>query len=99
MRLTAIVGFVAAVHIGSGSVAAQQPPTNGLPLQASPLGALFTSKNRPGPPPRLLFPTPTPNVRVAAKPTVVCGLTLIPGDSNVDPGIRYEVPQDGPKSS
>ena len=102
MRITAIVAFVAAVHIGSASIAAQQP-TDGLPPKASPLGNLFAPESKPPSPPRFLFPTPTPTlnqppgVRLAPNPTVVCGLTLIPGDPNVDPGIRREVPEDGPK--
>ena len=82
MRLAAILTFVA-VQIGSASMAAQQP-ANGLPPKASS-------------PPRFLFPTPAPNVRLAPKPTVVCGMTLIPADPNVDPGIRHEVPENGPK--
>ena len=91
MRITAIVAFVAVVHIGSTSIAAQQP-TN-----------LFAPKSKPPSPPRFLFPTPTPtlnqpsDLRVAAKPTVICGLTLIPADPNVDPAIRHEVPEDGPR--
>jgi len=90
MRITAIVAFVAVVHIGSTSIAAQQP-TN-----------LFAPKTRSSPP-RFLFPTPTPRLnqppdaRLAQKPTVVCGLTLIPADPNVDPAIRHEVPEDGPR--
>ena len=102
MRITSIVGFVAAVHIGSASIAAQQA-TDGLPPQASPFGNVFAPKSKPPSTPRFLFPTPTPtfnqppDARLAQKPTVVCGLTLIPADPNVDPGIRYEVPEDGPK--
>ena len=103
MRIIGIVAFVAAVHIGSASLAAQQP-TNGLP-EASPFGSLFAQKSKPPSPPRFLFPTPSPRrnqpsgARVVQEPTVVCGLTLIPGDSNVDPAIRREVPEDGPKFS
>ena len=40
MRITAIVAFLAVVHIGSVSIAAQQP-TIGLPPQATPFGSLF----------------------------------------------------------
>ena len=100
MRITSIVGFVAVVHIGSASIAAQQP-TDGLPPKADPFGNLFAPSSKPPSPPRFLFPTPTfnqpPGVRLAPKPTVVCGLTLIPGDPNVDPAIRHEVPEDGPR--
>ena len=101
MRITSIVGFVAAVHIGSASIAAQQP-TDGLPPQASPFGNVFAPKSKP-PSPRFLFPTPAPSfnqppdAHLGQKPTVVCALTLIPADPNVDPGIRHEVPADGPK--
>ena len=102
MRITAIGAFVAAVHIGSAAIAAQQP-TDGVPPQASPLGNLFAPKGKPLSPQGFLFPTPTPalnqppGARLATRPTVVCGLTLIPGDPNVDPAIRREVPENGPK--
>lgn len=102
MRITAILAFVAVVHIGSASIAAQQP-ANGLPPQANPFGNLFARKSKPPSSPRFLFPTPTPTLNqspdghLAPKPTIVCGLTLIPADPNVDPAIRHEVPEDGPR--
>jgi hypothetical protein len=102
MRIAVMIAFVAVVHVGSASIAAQQS-TDGLPPQATPLGNLFAPSSKPASPPRFLFPTPNPtlnqpaNARLAAKPTVVCGMTLIPGDPNVDPAIRHEVPEDGPK--
>ena len=104
MRITAIVAFVAVVHIGSSSLAAQQP-ANGLTPRASSFGNLFAPKSKPPSPPRFLFPTPTPtltqhsDLHLAPQSTVVCGLTLIPGDPNVDPAIRHEVPEDGPRFS
>lgn len=98
MRLTAVVAFVAVVQIGSASMAAQQP-ANGLPPRANLFSNQFAPPSQPSSPPRFLFPTPAPNVRLAPKPTVVCGMTLIPGDPNVDPGIRREVPENGPKFS
>jgi hypothetical protein len=105
MRITAFVAFVAVVHIASASIAAQQP-TNPLPERANPFGNLFAPSSKPPSPPRFLFPTPTPtlnnqppDVRSTTKPTVVCGLTLIPADPNVDPSIRHEVPADGPRFS
>ena len=102
MRITAMVAFVAAVHIGSASIAAQQP-TNGLPPQASPFGNLFAPKREPSSSPRFLLPSPAPRLNQPPEahrvpnPTVVCGLTLIPADPNVDPAIRHEVPEDSPK--
>jgi hypothetical protein len=99
MRITAIVSFVAVVHIGSASVAAQQP-ADGLLPKANSFGNLFAPSSKPPSPPRFLFPTPTPpGLRPAPKPTVVCGLTLIPADRNVDPAIRHEVAEDGPRFS
>jgi hypothetical protein len=94
MRITSMVSFVAVVCIESASIAAQQP-SNGLPPKEN----LFGPPTRTPSSPRLLFPTPRPEVRVAPKPTVVCGLTLIPGDPNVDPAIRHDVPEDGPRFS
>ncbi len=38
-------------------------------------------------------PAPSPN----ARPSVVCGLTVIPVDPNIDPGIRRVVPDTGPR--
>ena len=105
MRITAIIAFVAVVHIGSASIAAQQA-NSGSP-NANPFENLFVPSSKPPSPPRFLFPTPTPiptptprldhppDVRLAPQPTVVCGLTLIPADPNVDPAIRHEVPEDG----
>jgi hypothetical protein len=104
MRITAIIAFVAVVHIESAPIAAQQS-TNGMPPTASPFGNLFAPKSKPSSPPRLLFPTPTPmlnqppDTHLASKPTVVCGLTVSPADPNVDPAIRREVPEDGPRFS
>jgi hypothetical protein len=98
MRITAIVAFVAGVHILSASIAAQQP-TNGLPPRANAFGNLFAQLSKPPSLPRFLFPTPTPDVRLAPKPTVVCGMTVIPVDPNVDPAIRREVPEGGPRFS
>ena len=101
MQITASIAFVAVVQISSGSIAAQQPPTGVLP-KANPLGNLLAPSSKP-PSPRFLFPTPNPSIkqpsdaRLAPNPTVVCGLTVIPGDPNVDPGIRHEVPADGPR--
>ena len=85
MRIAAIVAVVAVVQIGSASIAAQQP-ANGPSLQAKSLGNLFAT--------RLTQPR---DARLASPPAVVCGLTLIPGDPNVDPGIRHPVPEGGPR--
>ena len=54
MRITAIIAFVAVVHIGSASIAAQQP-TDGLPPKANPFGNLFAPSSKPPSPPRFLF--------------------------------------------
>ena len=86
MRITTILAFVAVVHSGSVSIAAQQR-------------ANLFAPSKPSKPTRFLFPTRTPGVQPAPKPTVVCGLTLIPVDPNVDPKIRLEVPENGPRFS
>ena len=102
MRIAAILAFVAVVHIGSASLAAQQP-TDGLPPKANPFGNLFAPSSKPPSPPRYLFPTPTfnqrPSLRIVPKSIVVCGLTLIPADPSVDSAIRHDVPEDGPRFS
>jgi hypothetical protein len=99
MRLTAIVAFVAVVHIGSASIAAQQPPDAETP-KANPYGNLFAPPGTPPPPQRFLFPTPAPRLAQPPaaprqQPAVVCGLTLIPGDPNADPAIRRDATEDG----
>jgi hypothetical protein len=97
MRIAAFIAFVAVVHIGSASIAAGQS-TNGLAPRAN----LLAPPSKPAAPPRYLFPTPlsqAAGAQAAAKPAVVCGMTLIPGDPKVDPGIRHEVPEGGPKFS
>jgi len=94
MRITSMVSVIAVVSIGSASIAAQQP-TNGLPPKEN----LFGPSTKTPSSPRVLFPGPRPEQRLAPKPTVVCGLTLIPADSNVDPAIRHDVPENGPKFS
>jgi hypothetical protein len=98
MRIAAFVSFVAVVHIGSSSLGAQQS-TNGLAPRAN----LFAPSSKPASPPRYLFPTPLSQAHAAAqaakKPTVVCGMTLIPGDPNVDLGIRRDLPEGGPRNS
>ena len=106
MRFAAIVAFVAVVHAGSASTAAQQP-TDGSPLGVTPFADLFAAKSKPAAPPRFLFPTPAPtptprlnqppDVPSGQQPTVVCGMTMIPADPNVDPAIRREVPEGGPR--
>jgi hypothetical protein len=102
MRITVVVAFVAAGSIGSASIAAQQP-VGGLQLKDNPLGNLFAAQSKASSPRRFLFPTPTPKIdepaRLPQRPTVACGLTMIPGDPNVDPGIRHEVPENGSRFS
>jgi hypothetical protein len=99
MRITAMISVVGVVYIGSASAAAQQPPS-GLPKE-NPTGSLFWPATKTPSAPRPLFPSPTPTqrpeLRLAPKPTVVCGLTLMPADPNIDPGIRHDVPEDGPR--
>jgi hypothetical protein len=94
MRIAASIAFVAIVHMGSAPIAAQQT-ANGLAPRAN----LLRPSSKRVAPPRYLFPTPHSQAQAAAKPTVVCGMTLIPGDPKVDPGIRRELPEGGPKFS
>ena len=103
MRITAMLAFVAVVQFGSASMAAQQL-NNGLSPNGNTFGNLFAPRSKPSSP-RFLFPTPAPTLNqhssghVAQEPTVVCGLTLIPGNPNIDPAIRREVPDGGPRFS
>jgi hypothetical protein len=93
MRVAAIVVCIAVLHAGSDSIAAQQQSAN-----------VFAPRSKPSSP-RYLFPTPVPRLTqpsgapLPQKPEVVCGMTLIPADPNIDPGIRQEIPDDGPRFS
>lgn len=40
-------------------------------------------------------PQPTPRRAPAAEPKVVCGMTLIPADPQIDPRFAIPIPQDG----
>jgi hypothetical protein len=87
MHLISTVAVVAIVVAGSGSALAQ--PAAGI--QPSPYGSLF------GKPPKVSAPSPlrftvmprlSTILQGAAKPAVVCGMTLLPGDSKIDLGFQ-----------
>src|SRR5438128_2196303 len=100
MRITGIVSLVAVVCIGSASIVGQQP-TNGLPPK----------ENRFGEPVRVAdqdalaatLPVSDPGAQSASgatprsKTDSRLRLTLTPADPNVDPAIRHDVPEDGPR--
>jgi hypothetical protein len=102
MRLALVVPIVAAVLVGGASISAQQA-----------LGGLPAGRARAAAPDLtipLWFPTawqakPTPRLlqrdkqEVRQKPEIVCGMTLIPADPNIDAAIRHAVPDNGPAYS
>jgi hypothetical protein len=89
----------------------QQPPATAPSPGIGYFGSLFASptprdlfgnrltRSRPTEPqPSLLFKSPRfdqSEPRPADKPTVVCGMTLLPADPATDTGIRRSAPTDG----
>ena len=70
------------------------------PQQANPFGNLFGQRPKTGRKSPSLLTTPLPDRRtdnrVPQQTTVVCGMTLIPADPNLDPAIRRAIPENGP---
>jgi hypothetical protein len=108
MRFARVVPLVAAVFVGGASISAQQALI-GLPTgpastrQAKPLWNLFENPSKPASTSPPLFMTPRLLQRgrqdVRQNPEVVCGMTLIPADPNIDSAIRHAVPENGPTYS
>src|SRR5256885_13815538 len=98
MRNAAVVAFVAFVQIGAVSIAAQEPGA-GLTLNEKPFASLFAPQTKPRSP-RFILEVPPAEPRQSARrgprPAIVCGLTLVPADPNVDSAILHHVPTDGP---
>lgn len=60
----------------------------GFLVSAQPLAASQSANPpRKNPFSKLFAPDPKPQPREAGKPTVVCGMTLIPADPSIDPKI------------
>jgi hypothetical protein len=83
---------------GSGNFTT--PAWFGAPQPANPFGNLFGQRPKTGLKPPSLRTTPLPDQRtvysVPQQPAVVCGMTLIPADPNLDPAIRRALPENGP---
>jgi hypothetical protein len=94
MRVALVVPLVAAVFAGGASISAQpaQRPWN-----------LFENPSKLAATPPPLFMTPRLLQRgqqdVRPTPKIVCGMTLIPADPNIDSAIRHAVPGNGPAHS
>lgn len=56
----------------------------------NPYGRLFGDRTQPAP-----VVAPRPTVPPPAEPVVTCGLTMIPGDPAIDPGIAAPTPPTG----
>jgi hypothetical protein len=71
--------------------------------QAKPVWNLFENPSKPASTSPPLFMTPRLLQRgrqdVRQNPEVVCGMTLIPADPNIDSAIRHAVPESGPTYS
>lgn len=60
----------------------------------TPSGSYLNLTPRPAREPRPLIPLargPRPTARAAGQPRVVCGMTIVPGDAAVDPGMTARV--------
>lgn len=60
----------------------------------TPSGSYLNLTPRPAREPRPLIPAargPRASARAAVQPRVVCGMTIVPGDSAVDPGMTARV--------
>lgn len=98
-RMTSIVCAVAIIV----PAAAQGAQTTGAPHQALAAGSTLSASSQRANPFRRLFqvpsPQPAPSAQAAApradEPRVVCGMTMIPADPNVDPGIAVRPSADG----
>ena len=87
MKTCSIVLFVLLI----GTAAAAQP----RPADKQ-FGNLFRTPTTTGPSVRLQQPQarlPKPTQPFLTPPTVVCGMTLVPGDPKIDKGIQHEAPK------
>ena len=80
--------------VGAPSIAVAQPPR---PANKQ-FGDLFREPPTTGPAVRLqvLHPQPGldgPMAPAPMPPTVVCGMTLVPGDPQIDKGIEHDTPK------
>ena len=99
MRVLAAIGVSAALILPASAHAAQRP---------APYANLFTGQLNATPPQRPV-PTPAPAPQVVPFPqkpqnalqaqTVVCGLTVLQGDSKIDPKMPRHPPTNAPKPS
>ena len=94
MRVTSIVALLTVVLTGFAVPAAAAN-------RRHPFGNLFTGQlkvdQRSTSPTTAFSLGQRPAQRRAQEPRLVCGMTLIPADPNLDPAIRRPVPEHGPK--
>src|SRR4051812_21079722 len=89
VALFSMLAVPASVFAGGG----RQAPYQNLftaQLSASPASRQPSS--------RIVQFTPPVATPPASAPTIVCGMTVIPGDSNVDPSIARRVPAGAPQA-
>ena len=100
MRVIPIVGLIASVLASTATVAAtegaqrQNPYAN---LFAGQLNGAPTPQTPPAPAPQFMPRPPIPASLPAQ--TVVCGMTVMQGDSKVDPKMPRHPPANAPKPS
>jgi hypothetical protein len=95
MRVSPIVTLLTVVLTGSASIPASAAN------RRNPFGNLFTGElkvdQRSTSPTTVFSLGQRPAQRRAQESRLVCGMTLIPADPNIDPAIRHIVPEHGPK--
>jgi hypothetical protein len=99
MRVALVAPLVAAVFVGGASISAQEATVR---QTKKPVWNLFEDPFKPALP-TPLFMTPRLLQRgqqdARSTPKIVCGMTLIPADPNIDSAIRHAVPGNGPAYS
>jgi hypothetical protein len=95
--MTKVQAVVLCVSLAAPALAEARQTTARPPLggpTTTPSGSYLNLTPRRLPEPRPLIPAaraPRPSARAAAPPRVVCGMTIVPGDPAVDPGMTARV--------
>jgi hypothetical protein len=89
--ITLAISMPAAADSGEPAAQAAVAPAQGW----TPSVNLFVQKPSPTPPSIDWNRRPSADQDPAAKPTVVCGMVLVPADPKIDPRMRVNVPDRG----
>ena len=98
MKSRTLLVIATAIVVVPAPASAQQVATSPRPAGQQ-FGDLFRAPTTAGPYVRLQLPSPLPHPTTSTSPavkppTVVCGMTLVPGDATIDKGIQHDTPKD-----